>query len=230
MTGTAKTTAYRRLEMLERSGFVEREGRKYRLSWTLFELGIRSSLSWPGGLREIASPWLTYLHVRCGGAVVHLAVLDRLEVLYLDRISSPSSPDVPTAAGIRQPPACTGLGKALLAFSPHRVVQGVVGRGLPSRTPATVTTADALSAQLRIARRVGFAIDDGEAERGLYCVAAPVVQAGLAVGAISVAGSARDLDGRDVMGLVGRVGRRISIDLATGERGSQQSGLERIAR
>ena len=114
--GVAKSTAFRLLALLEDAELVERDGRGYRLSWRLFELGTSVQRRWPSGLREIAAPWLTEVFVRAGGNVVHLAVLDGSDVLYLDRVSSPRSPRVPTAVGMRVPATCTGLGKAMLAF------------------------------------------------------------------------------------------------------------------
>lgn len=218
LTGTAKTTAYRRLVGLERAGFILRDGQRYRLSWLLFELGSRSTPSWPRGLRDAVSPWLTYLHLRCRGAVAHIAVLDKGDLLYLDRVSSPASPDVPSAAGMRRSPTSTGLGKALLAFTPIQAVSEVVRSEPASRASETTTARSALTRQLRLARRTGVAIDDGETERGLYCIASPVVRSGEAVCAISVAGSRRDLDGHGFEGLVGRVAQRIAADLSVGAR------------
>ena len=101
--GVAKSTAFRLLALLEDAELVERDGRGYRLSWRLFELGTSVQRRWPSGLREIAAPWLTEVFVRAGGNVVHLAVLDGTDVLYLDKVSSPRSPRVPTAVGSRVP-------------------------------------------------------------------------------------------------------------------------------
>ena len=55
---------------------VERDGRGYRLSWRLFELGTSVQRRWPSGLREIAAPWLTEVFVRAGGNVVNMREIE----------------------------------------------------------------------------------------------------------------------------------------------------------
>jgi IclR family acetate operon transcriptional repressor len=60
---------------------------------------------------------------------------------------------------------------------------------MPARTDRTVTDPDELLAQLPAIAAQGYALDDGEQEAGVRCVAVPV-PGGLAAGAISVSGPA----------------------------------------
>jgi IclR family acetate operon transcriptional repressor len=58
---------------------------------------------------------------------------------------------------------------------PDSEVLAIVRRtGLPARTKHTITSADTLLADLGRIRAVGYAIDDGEQELGVRCIAAPV--------------------------------------------------------
>jgi IclR family transcriptional regulator, KDG regulon repressor len=211
--GVAKSTAFRLLALLEDAELVERDGRGYRLSWRLFELGTSVQRRWPSGLREIAAPWLTEVFVRAGGNVVHLAVLDGTDVLYLDKVSSPRSPRVPTAVGSRVPATVTALGKAILASSPSPVVREVVEAGMPRLTAYSITESGRMVAELQRIRQSGVAIDREESTLGLTCVAAPIITGAHTIAAVSVSGPTSNFDVNAHSRLVRWAARRIAIDL-----------------
>jgi IclR family transcriptional regulator, acetate operon repressor len=84
---------------------------------------------------------------------------------------------------------CTGVGKALLASIPPDRARQLIGAGpLAARTPATITDPDALHAELSRVRARGYALDEGEMEVGVRCVA--VGLPGAAPMAMSVSGPA----------------------------------------
>jgi DNA-binding IclR family transcriptional regulator len=84
----------------------------------------------------------------------------------------------------------TGLGKAILAFSPQADVDTYLERPLLSLTLATITDPDALRTELARVRRAGAAFDLAESFDGLFCVAAPVRdRRGFAIAALSVTGA-----------------------------------------
>jgi DNA-binding IclR family transcriptional regulator len=87
--------------------------------------------------------------------------------------------------GLDVPFHCSALGKVFLA---HRVVTLPAGR-LEQRTDRTITTRDALAAELDQVRRRGFAVAAEELEPGLVAIAAPVRDStGHVVAALSVSG------------------------------------------
>ena len=72
---------------------------------------------------------------------------------------------------------CTGVGKALLAFLPDAYLnQYIWSHPLQKRTENTITRKDALRRELEEVRRTGIAVDREEIERGVYCIAAPILQ------------------------------------------------------
>ena len=86
---------------------------------------------------------------RTAGHVVHLAVLDGSDVLYLDKVSGPRSPTHRHrrwAAGSR--PTAPRLGKAILAYSEPAVVQAVLAGGLGRLTRYSITEPWRLQAEL----------------------------------------------------------------------------------
>lgn len=211
--GVAKSTAFRLLALLEDAELVERDGRGYRLSWRLFELGTSVQRRWPSGLREIAAPWLGEVFVRSSGASVHLAVLDGTDVLYLDKVSSPRSPRIPSVVGGRAPATCTALGKAILGHSAAPVIRSVVEQGLLRRTAYSIIEPGRMLAELKRVRRSGIAVDREESVKGISCVAAPVVVGSNVVAAVSVAGTTRQLDGGQVERLVRWAAHHVALDL-----------------
>jgi IclR family acetate operon transcriptional repressor len=72
-------------------------------------------------------------------------------------------------------PHCTGVGKAVLAQLPDKQVRALLARtGLPARTVHTITDVESLLAEVGRIRDRGYAVDDGEQEIGVRCVAVPV--------------------------------------------------------
>jgi DNA-binding IclR family transcriptional regulator len=183
-SGLPKSTVHRILTMLLEVKAVERVGPRYRMGLTIFAMGTCSA---EVALRDAALPYLERLR-RATGQTVHLAVLDSADVVYIEKLVSASSPPTPAIVGGRLPAHATGIGKALLAFSPDGArLPGKLDGMLPARTTATMTRPAALRQCLREVREKGVATDRGEAASGLACVAAPVIINSRPVAAISLA-------------------------------------------
>nr|WP_143219701.1 helix-turn-helix domain-containing protein [Actinomadura sp. CNU-125] len=113
-TGLPRSSVHRIMDQLVRLRALERTGSRYRLGLGLLELGALAAHQ--NRLRETALPHLRALHAATG-AMVHLAVLDGHEIVYLEKIGGPAGGRVPSRLGGRQPAYCTGAGKAILAFA-----------------------------------------------------------------------------------------------------------------
>ncbi|SCG78036.1 IclR family transcriptional regulator [Micromonospora inositola] len=212
-TGLAKTTALRLLTSLEESGYLKRVGTQYRLDWRVLELGRGAMHCEPGGLRDIALPYLSELHVE-SGSTVNLAVLDGPDVLYLIRIHRGGSMKLPGGIGARVPATCTALGKAILAFRPAETVQTVVANGMSALTKHSLTTPGLLAAQLARVREEGLAFEREESAVGVVCIAAPILHRGTAVAAISVSGRAERPAARSLDGLIRKAAASTASDYA----------------
>lgn len=210
-SGVPKSTAHRLLAFLETSGYVERVGTNYRLGRRLFELGSRISYCRPRGLRDLALPYLAELYER-SHQVVHLAVLDGTDVLYLEKLFGHRHVRMPSHVGGRVPAACCGLGKAMLAFSDAAAVDAAVAVGLRPRTPYTLSSESVFRAELAQIRAEGVAYDREEVAVGLTCVAAPILKHGIAVAALSVAGPSGAFDPTLHATAVRRAANAIAID------------------
>ena len=184
-TRLPKSTLHRLADQLCQVGWLEREHRGYRVGLRMFEIG---TLAAPGNrLQAAALPHLQALAARTGLAA-HLALLDRAEVVYLERIVT-GPLRVPTRRGGRKPAYCTALGKALAAYDDD-AMHAVISAPMPQKTLKTITEPVALWTELRRVREDGVAYDRGEAYAELVCVAAPIRSSGSAIGAVSVTGPA----------------------------------------
>ncbi len=185
-TGMAKPTAHRLLGELERLGAVERTPEGVRLGLRLFELG--QLVPRQRDLLEVAAPFLADLW-EATHQTVHLAILDGLDVVYVQKLAGSKGPDIPSRLGGRMPAYCTGVGKALLAFSPPERREAALAGALRRRTPRTVVAPGLLRDELAAIARRGIAEEYEESAPGVACVAAPVLgPGGLAVGAVSITG------------------------------------------
>ena len=122
---------------------------------------------------------------------IHLAILDNMEVVYLEKLHGLHAIGLMSSyIGGRALAYCTGLGKALLAYSDlDRVRAHFEQVGFRRYTDTTIVNVDDLIDHLDFVRQQGYAWDEGEHEAEVRCVAAPVFDlTGRAVAAISIAG------------------------------------------
>ncbi|MFI0352803.1 IclR family transcriptional regulator [Actinomadura sp. 9N407] len=185
-TGLPRSSVHRIMDQLVQLRALERAGGKYRLGLGLIELGALAAHQ--NRLREAALPHLHRLQATTG-ALVHLAILDGHEIVYLEKIGGSPNGRIPSRLGGRQPAYCTAAGKAMLAFADEDELAAALEAGTPARTPFTITGPQALRRELALIRERGVALDREENYRGISCVAAPLRDAtGRPVAAISLSG------------------------------------------
>ncbi|GLW56079.1 IclR family transcriptional regulator [Kitasatospora phosalacinea] len=173
LIGVHKTTVLRLLQSLEEERFVHRDAQyRYHLGAGLFAL---SSLALEQrGIRRTAAPHLAELNAATG-QTVHLAAYEGGEVVYIDKYDSRHPVRMYSRIGLRAALHNTAVAKVLLAdLSPverRRVVDGVE---FTVHTPNTITSPQALLAELDQVAVQGWAQDHAEHEAFINCVAAPI--------------------------------------------------------
>ncbi|MDR1922691.1 MAG: IclR family transcriptional regulator, partial [Candidatus Adiutrix sp.] len=148
----------------------------YSNSYKLFEMGHNV-------VRETGLPKMAYRFMRqLAGAslgAVSLGIRDNLKAVYIDKIESDATVRVSMTIGQSLPLYCTAMGKALLAHLPDGEVRELMGGVVfEKNAPNTLANLEELLADLAAIRRRGFSIDNEEHIPGLFCVAAPVFDAG----------------------------------------------------
>jgi DNA-binding IclR family transcriptional regulator len=197
---------FRHLKALESLGYVKtREGTKrYVLGPRLIYLGVaaRNQLRLP----EIARPLMVSLRDEFN-ETTNLGVLAHGEIIHVEVVSSTHPVKMAAQVGERTYCHCSGLGKALLAWSePEVVAHAIRERGLPVLTNRTISSPEQLADALAQIRSQGFAMDDEESAHGLRCIAAPVRDGtGRVIAAISLSSPAERLSQGDAIRLAPKV-------------------------
>ena len=187
--GIGKSTAHRALSTLLEAGYVSKtaDGR-YRLGLKLHELGqlVVSGLR----LHEVAIPPLERLR-QASSETVHLAVLDGIDVVYIDRFESEGLSPMLKRVGRRMPVHVTSSGKCLVAFADPGVVDAVLAAGLRRMGSRTITSKNLFIETLQHVRTDGYAVSVEESEPGVASVGAPVFgRDGSCIAAVSMVGPA----------------------------------------
>jgi DNA-binding IclR family transcriptional regulator len=187
-SGLAKSTTSRLLMALERNGLVQRDGRGRFRPGEVFV-----SYAWRGGaeagLITVAQPFLDRLG-DATGETINLGVASRGMVEQVAQVDSTYLIGGTNWVGLSVPLHCAALGKVLLAYGAAELPPGRLTR----RTARTITSREALAADLAEVRRRGYAVTNEELEPGLVAVAAPVYRDGATVvAALSVSGPASRL-------------------------------------
>ncbi|GAA0476351.1 transcriptional regulator [Paractinoplanes deccanensis] len=158
---------------------------QYRLGMPLFQLGA----AFAGRLDLVreAQSVARDVAAACDEAV-HVAVLDGADVVYLVKVDSTHPVRMVSGVGLRLPAHCTAVGKALLASLDPERLDAVLPKGvLPGMTPNSITDPEALRAHLDEVRAEGVAVDIGESDTAMRCVAAAIRgHSGTAIAAMSV--------------------------------------------
>lgn len=168
-----KSTAHRSLMVLERSALIERtRDNRFRLGLKLYELGNRAVEQID--LRARIRPHFRRLAAQLG-ETVHLGVLQKTSVIYLEKIEPNRRICMTSKTGSTNPAYCTSMGKAMLAYLPQEVLEQTIAKiRFVAYTPKTISSQEELVKSLERIRRRGYAIDDEEIETGVRCVGAPV--------------------------------------------------------
>lgn len=169
-----KSTLFRILVTLQKRHCVvwDEQHRSYRLGSMLWKLG--SSFLDQSDLYHAAASFMTDLAEKTR-ETIFLGKIEEGEVVYLRRMESLKSVTVVKKLGQRVPVHCTATGMVMLAFMPRDEAEAMIdAHDLASYNTATVTDRSALLKRLEDIRKVGYAVVDGEFNKELLCISAPV--------------------------------------------------------
>jgi DNA-binding IclR family transcriptional regulator len=192
--GLAVSTAHRHLATLVDHGFVHREDNVYRIGLRFLDFGVYSRQQLP--YYEIARSQVETLAREVGEKIRLTAIQDDFCVLlYREMGDHPlmTSAQIGNRRHLHQ----LAAGKAMLAALPDDEVDRIVARrGLPGRTPNTITDEQALFEELETIRDRGYAFNRSESIEGLNAVGAAFRdEDGWPLGALSISGPANRLQG-----------------------------------
>lgn len=184
-TDLTRAGARRMLLTLQAEGYVELDGRRFRLTpklLTLVRLWLQGTTLWTYAEAPMQA-LATELQEACSAAV-----LSGHDIVYVARVPGRRIMSVGLHVGARLPAWCTALGRVLLADLPEEALAAFLD-AVPADplTPRTITGRDALAAEIARCGRQGFSLVDEELELGLRSLAVPVHdRSGRVVAAVNV--------------------------------------------
>jgi IclR family transcriptional regulator, KDG regulon repressor len=187
--GLHKSTVHRILNSLISRGYVEKAADRavYKLGVKVVEL---SSIYLNRiELKTEARPYLWELTSKYN-LICHLAILDGLDAVYIDKVSLVSNISIYSQIGKRIPVHCSSLGKALLLNKDENTLKQLfMGYEFTKYTKYTITCFDGFINELKQAKDRGWAVDNEEHELDIRCIASPIYDYRRnIIAAISIAG------------------------------------------
>lgn len=164
-------TVHRLLRTLVNLGYVRRGPRHaYALGPRLIQLGESATHLIPRSAKSELEAIVDKV-----GETTNLAMLDDDHVIYVAQAPGRHSIRMFTEVGRRVEVHCTAVGKAILAEMNRERVRKLLERaGMPRHTPRTIADVEAMMAELDRVAELGYALDEGEQEAGVRCVAVVV--------------------------------------------------------
>lgn len=170
-----KATLYRLLQTLTHQELVAFDSERQTYSLGMRLVRLAHSAWQQASLAPMARRQMDALAAEVG-ETVHLAQLDHGQVLYVDKRNAVNPVDMFSQAGKVGPVYCTGVGKAMLAFTtPAQQIQVIAQQSFHQFTPNTLSAASDLRRELDEIRARGYAFDNEEHEAGIICIALPIL-------------------------------------------------------
>ncbi|WP_026894386.1 IclR family transcriptional regulator [Clostridiisalibacter paucivorans] len=212
-----KSTVHRLLSTLIYKDYVEQdhETNKYRITLKVLELGNNRLKDLD--IVTVSRPHLTEL-MKKTNEVVHLVILEKEEIVYIDKVESENTIRMHSTIGKRSPAYCTAVGKAIMSHMTMEEVLEIWNNSqIKEHTQYTITGVDEMKEELKKIRERGYSVDDEENEIGVRCVAAPIFNwKGDVIAAISISGPTMRVTKEKVEEfsiLIIEYARRISLEL-----------------
>lgn len=222
LAGLPISTAHRLTSELALWRLLERtEDGTYRAGLPLRVIGTLNAR--PPSIAERAPCVLEDLAVATKSRA-RLGVLDGFAVSYMEK-GPDNQPTTLFSAAASLPAHPTAIGRAMLAFSPARLVETLILRGLRPYTPHTVTSPERFRRALAVTRLTRVAVTRFEHEAGVCGVAMPVFgPGGEVVAAIELAVPDLGHGLPPTMAALSIASRSLSRELATEAR--YETGLD----
>ncbi len=211
--GMPPSSAHRLLTTMQKHGMVEFDEATQCWAVGVEAFRIGSAFAHRTSLVEAGREVLRRLMEETGESA-NLAVADNDFVVFVSQVETPNPIRAFFHSGARGHMHASGIGKALMAELPRHEVEQILQRqGLPEFTEKTLTSSDALFADLEKTRTRGWSFDDEERHSGMRCVASAIYNSyGEAIAGISVSGPTVRL-ADDVVGEFGPKTRRAAAEV-----------------
>ena len=220
LVGLHNSTTFHLAKTLVSLGYLrqEKDSKRYRVGRPLFALAA-SALD-EIEMVNVATPVLEELS-RETGESSHFAVRMGDAVVVIARTSGPGAFQLTDRVGVVRPAHCTALGKIILAsLRPDQLNRFLERVDMKPSTKKSITDIPVLLREIAEVRRSGVAIDDGEFNSEVRCVAVPVTNfTGQTIGALGISAPIWRVSNQELQGLAKIV--QVAAERLSGEFGSK---------
>jgi IclR family transcriptional regulator, pca regulon regulatory protein len=172
-TGLARAVVRRFLYTLVELGYVITDGKYFRLTARILDLGYAYLSSFP--LSKIAERFLEQVTQETKESS-SASVLEGFDIVYVARVQTRRIMSISLSVGSRLPAFCTSMGRVLLAQLPEQMLERYLETAVFSKfTDKTICNPDELRKEIRSVLKLGYALVDQELELGLRSLAVPVL-------------------------------------------------------
>lgn len=186
------SSTHRVVAELTTGGFLIRgKDKRYRIGTRMWSIAQLAPVS--DQLRDRSLPTLARLYEETGENIT-LAVLDRGQALYVDRLVGEKTIPSASRAGGHLPLHTTGVGKVLLAYLDKEKIDSYLSRPLLRPTPFSITDPEKLQTELAEVRQRGYAVARQEMTPGSGSVAVPILRRGRCIAAVGVVAHLNKMD------------------------------------
>lgn len=214
--GVHKSTALRLLQTLEKEDTVrQQQVHRYVLGFGVISLAEKALNQID--LRSVAHGPLQRL-AESISHTVHLAQIIDRRVIYMDKIDGDGTVAMGSRIGLSAELHTAAVAKVILSFLGDAQLSRLLDHhDFLRHTPTTITSREALQAELHVTRKRGWAEDKGEKEDYINCVALPLFDAsgrvtlGISVTALRAAAPLEEL--RELIPLISGTAHEISREL-----------------
>ncbi|MED4228728.1 IclR family transcriptional regulator [Neobacillus cucumis] len=198
-----KSTVSRLIADLLVEGFLQKEGHKYSLGFSLLSISgvITSHLEIHRESKDVLKKLVSDLEESA-----HIAILEGKEITYVNKIECADPVSLLSSIGKKNSVTCTSAGKVLLAFEPNDKIESIMAEGLQRMGPNSITAPEQLKGQLSQIKQQGFSICIDEMHENVVSIAAPVRDyTSEVVAAVSVVGTRERIHHTKINGFTERI-------------------------
>ncbi|RHW30040.1 MULTISPECIES: IclR family transcriptional regulator [Oceanobacillus] len=169
-----KATVFTIMNTLERYKMVEKDTTgRFQIGAKLFQLGMTYLSDY--SMIDLAKPYMKKL-MKETGFTVHLGILHENSIMYIAKEEPNSFIKFSTYPGLTTEIHLSGLGKAISAYLGDTEIDKILTEeGLKKATNNTITSMEKFRQDLAKVRENGYSLEDEEGEKGVRCIAAPII-------------------------------------------------------
>jgi IclR family transcriptional regulator, acetate operon repressor len=170
------STVHRLLTEMVRIGLarIDPQSRRYQLGMKLFELHHRAS-----EVRTLPEVMLSVMRrlADSTGRTIFIGAREGAEYYYVERLGGSDRVQIRAYVGERLPLHAAAGGKCLLAFLPAAEQEEIIRQlHWEKLTPNTHIDEEGFRRELRQVAECGYAVNDGEIQRGIRAVSVPIMK------------------------------------------------------